>query len=435
MRSSQRRNSQQDDTPGRTRAGRGGKATSSRSEVPEPVPPKLSPSKLSPGATRKTTRSASNISGRSFEAAGEVYASYERPLLMVFGLPVHFFESLKKHHGKLPKDRKVLVGSLALRESALEDDESDDDQESDSGSESSEPPIVVQPISRGRGRGRGGGRGGRGRGGRGRGRGRGRGGIASAASPARARSSRTSAPNYSLPEDDEDSSTQESNMPGNSGLDTPTFYEPLNEHDMTMEERIEAMAASSDDDGMSLDGADDIVEQSLGLFKVKSATPHGTPSADNLEQALRVAENAMRSRQPSQTRIKAPKKTAIPRIALQKGSGTQTPRTSASTPAEIAVPKLLDPEEDALSDSDLPGPWIEDLPSPVEGDCEDRADYLLQTRYKPMIDVQDLIARLTKFNPAQRSTESLEELAANTQYILKAWQDQYLTLDARVSIT
>jgi hypothetical protein len=86
-----------------------------------------------------------------------------------------------------------------------------------------------------------------------------------------------------------------------------------------------------------------------------------------------------------------------------------------------------------LSESDLPDPFIEDAPSPIEAECEDRADYLLQKRFKPMADVQAAIAALTKFPAAQRSTENLYALTQNAQQILKAWQDEYLMLDARVS--
>ena len=111
-RSSQRRNSHQDDTPVRTRAGRGGKSAPSKPDPPHMDAPKASPTKLSPNITRKTTRSASNISANSLELASEIYASYEEPLFMVFGVPPEFFHRLKKHHGKLPKERKVVISSL-----------------------------------------------------------------------------------------------------------------------------------------------------------------------------------------------------------------------------------------------------------------------------------------------------------------------------------
>lgn len=70
----------QDDTATRTRSSRGAPAAT-KAEATEGAASKQSPHKLSPTITRKTTRSASNISSQpSFtDAAPEVYASYERP--------------------------------------------------------------------------------------------------------------------------------------------------------------------------------------------------------------------------------------------------------------------------------------------------------------------------------------------------------------------
>ena len=160
-----------------------------------------------------------------------------------------------------------------------------------------------------------------------------------------------------------------------------------------------------------------------------SITPAGTPlpvlQRTNLNSTSKSTV-AAESRQKLKAKI--PKGLAVPKIFLPSGS-----HDPPGTPAQSAVPKLLDSGDDELSDSDLPEPWINDAPSPVRADCDDHADYLLQSRYKPMVDVQEIIATLTKHPIAQRSTESLFALAANTQNILKAWQDQFLTLDARVS--
>lgn len=154
---------------------------------------------------------------------------------------------------------------------------------------------------------------------------------------------------------------------------------------------------------------------------VESQTPPGSPPP-----ALVLAYQ--------NPNAKIPVPVAVPKLSLpaKSASRTRAPKDGTSTP--IPPPKLprLAPEDDALSESDLPGPWIEGLPKPSEAECEDRADYLLQQRYEPMVDVQDVIASLTKFPLAQRSTESLYALAENTQRILKAWQDEYLQLDARV---
>jgi hypothetical protein len=166
----------------------------------------------------------------------------------------------------------------------------------------------------------------------------------------------------------------------------------------------------------------------------ESATPQSSPPPGIHESLLggTYLPPSAPEPEPGPSSVKTSKPLSVPKISFTMQSGSQTPRDSASTPAESAVPKLLRPEDDVLSDSDLPEPWIDDVPVPLEADCEDRADYLLQLRFKPMVDVQEVIATLTKHPVSQRSTESLYALAENTQNILKQWQDQYLMLDARV---
>jgi hypothetical protein len=422
-RTSQRRNSQQDDTPARTRGARGAKPAPSRPDEPEFVPSKPSPTKLSPTTTRKTTRSASNISVRSFEAAPEVYASYEEPLFMVFGLSPEFFDGLKKHHGKLPKERKSLVSSLPLQEDSPEDEESDSEEVSVEESEGEEVPVV-HAAPRGRGRGGRGSRGvGRGRGGRGRGRGRGgrpRGGLTRAASPMRARISRNAPPMHSLTEEDDNGSANQGSLSNRT--------KPISDEHM-------GVAVDSDDEDDNAIADDDSETDGEGIQHTQKAsrTPESSPLPGLRESIVGGAYVPPRAPEPDPgPSIKPSKNVSVPKISLPTHSASHTPRNGASTPAESAVPRLLRPEDDVLSESDLPEPWIEDAPHPIEAECEDRADYLLQTRFKPMIDVQVVIANLTKYAASQRSTESLYALADNTQNILKQWQDEYLMLDSRV---
>jgi hypothetical protein len=367
--------------------------------------------------TRKTTRSASNISGNSLEAASEVYASYEHPLLMVFGLSPEFFDRLKKHHGKLPKERKSIVGSFPEFPDHAEDLTESEDESADESE--IEAPVAPQPAPRGRGRGGRGARGGRGRGSRGRGRGGrgGRGGVTKAATSTLSKTSRNAASMFPLTEEDDRPSNQ--SMPNdNAKPPTTTRLWSINSVSSSGDENENAI---EDDDSEPEFECVDVVQQS-------EQTPPGSPPdvQDSIGEA--PAPQPLSGPVPRVT-----KKLAVPRIALLPGSASQTPRESASTPAEFAVPKLLDPEEDILSDSDLPDAFIEDVPSPIAADCEDRADYLLQKRFKPLADAQAAIAALTKFPAAQRSTENLYALTQNAQLILKAWQDEYLMLDARVS--
>jgi hypothetical protein len=444
-RASQRRNSLQDETPGRTR-GRAAKPAPSKSEQPEFHPPNKSPTKLSPTATRKTTRSASNISGRSAEAASDVYASYERPLLMVFGLSPDFFDGLRKHHGKLPKQRKSLVSSFPPPSSTSEGGDNDDDdsepiarlhmlRETDSEEESAEESEVDQvPVEsaapRGRGRGGRGSRGGgRGRGTRGRGRGgRGRGGVARGAASARGKSSRNATAMVPLTEED-DEETANQGSAGSSAMPTPQPQQP-NEDDLMSDSDMENENGVEDDDDLQGNGRSMQGVQQTSTTSTSSPPPGVDDSALNGAYAYASQPAPDAGPQPS---VKATKVPPIPRIKLPTKSASHTPRAPASTPAATAVLKLLAPEDDILSESDLPEPWDENPPHVLEADCEDKADYLLQTRFKPMVDVQNVINTLTKYAPSQRSTESLFALATNTQRILQEFQDEYLKLDARVS--
>lgn len=164
-----------------------------------------------------------------------------------------------------------------------------------------------------------------------------------------------------------------------------------------------------------------------------TTTPQGSPPKGLLDAILEGTYTPSLAAAPERKTLKNASKTKTPKISLTTNSASQTPRESASTPAETLKP--LDPEDDILTEEDLPGPWLDDYePQPLD-ECEDMADYLLQRKYQAMSDVNQIIAALNKFPAAQRSTDNLYALAKNAQYILKCWQDEYLELDARVSCT
>lgn len=421
-RSSQRRNSQQDDSASRARTGRAAKPATAKPERTDVAPQSPSPNKLSPNVTRKTTRSASNNSGQSFETAPEVYASYEEPLLMVFGLSREFFERLKKHHGKLPKERKVLVTALTQQEPTTEEESESEDNTDDESEDDAQTVSHATPRGRGRargGRGSRGGRGGRGRGGRSRGRGgRARGGITKMTASARTKPSRNAALMLALAEEDHDfSSTNQTSVSENA---KPS---PRPNAD-------ESMIDSSEEEDADEDIDTEEEDESTDDAQIRSTTPAGSPPAGLHESILNGTYTpAAVELEPGPVPTTA-KSRATPKISFSK-SVPQTPREPAST--SVQVVKMLDPEDDELSDSDLPEPWVEGASRPTQAECDDMADYLLRTKFEPMTDVQEIIASLTKYPFAQRSTESLHALAENTQMILKAWQDQYLELDAKVS--
>ncbi|KAK7531109.1 hypothetical protein IWX49DRAFT_357993 [Phyllosticta citricarpa] len=100
-------------------------------------------------------------------------------------------------------------------------------------------------------------------------------------------------------------------------------------------------------------------------------------------------------------------------------------------PRPRVKPTYLDEE---LDEDDVPPPFASTEASPAESDIEDQADFVLKTRFAPMTDAQKFVAALTKHAPAERRTDVLFALAENTQAALKAWQDEYLTIDKRVAV-
>ncbi|KAK7537397.1 uncharacterized protein J3D65DRAFT_603382 [Phyllosticta citribraziliensis] len=100
-------------------------------------------------------------------------------------------------------------------------------------------------------------------------------------------------------------------------------------------------------------------------------------------------------------------------------------------PRPRVKPTYLDEE---LDEDDVPPPFASTEASPAESDIEDQADFVLKTRFAPMTDAQKFVAALTKHAPTERRTEVLFALAENTQAALKAWQDEYLTIDKRVAV-
>lgn len=228
---------------------------------------------------------------------------------------------------------------------------------------------------------------------------------------------------FPLTEEDDDQPSNQTTPNGNAKTPLRPYGAELSESEDSNEDAIE-------------DDESDLGSEPMEDVHIQSLTPQGSPPPGLLDSILDGTYTSAPAPTPPEPdpAVKSTMiKLSIPKISLPANSASQTPRESASTPAESTVPKLLDPEDDQLSESDLPEPWIEDAPSPIEAECEDRADYLLQKRYKPMVDVQAVIAALTKFPVSQRSTENLYALAENTQRILKEWQDEYLMLDARVS--
>jgi hypothetical protein len=390
-----------DDQVVRTRYGRGAK---SATEKIDPVSPKTSPTQSNGHLVpRKATRSFSNNSSFSNPEAASpeptVFAKFDAPILIIHGLSSQFLERLEENEKRTQRKERMWSGHFT---------HSDLENETSSGDNDVPTPPVRGALRGARARG--------GRGGRARGRGRGRGGrgrgttkVSRDESPARARKTRNIASTHAVTEDGDgeaDPTNQESLFESAKDLPRPDAAEDA------------AMTDASEDEE---DGHAAVAAHLAEIAGTGSTSPPGSTSQ---EPGLNLREEVTKAFLP------------IPKIALPPKSTSRTPReggsTAAPTPTPVPPPRLVNPEDDVLSDSDLPGPWIEDHVVPKEVDCEDRADYLLQMRYKPLTDMQDIIAALTKYPASQRSTETLYLLAANTQEILKAWQDEYLVLDAKV---
>ncbi|KAF4552703.1 Hypothetical protein D9617_9g024920 [Elsinoe fawcettii] len=90
---------------------------------------------------------------------------------------------------------------------------------------------------------------------------------------------------------------------------------------------------------------------------------------------------------------------------------------------------LVPEEEDKLETIDLPAAFRTHSPTPDPDDPDDVATKLYKQIYDPLTKAEAFVAALTRINPAQRRTENLFELAANTAAALRVWQDEYLELD------
>ncbi|PNS20863.1 hypothetical protein CAC42_2794 [Sphaceloma murrayae] len=90
---------------------------------------------------------------------------------------------------------------------------------------------------------------------------------------------------------------------------------------------------------------------------------------------------------------------------------------------------LVSEAEDQLEDVDLPFAFLATSPTPDPDEPDDEAARIYKDLYEPLTKAEAFIAALTKINPAQRRTDNLYEIAANTAAALRIWQDEYLEID------
>ena len=72
---------------------------------------------------------------------------------------------------------------------------------------------------------------------------------------------------------------------------------------------------------------------------------------------------------------------------------------------------MLEADQDVLGDIDLPAAFLSSSPSPEPDEPDDEAQKLYRQFYQPLTQATPFITAMTKFNPAQRSTENLYALS------------------------
>lgn len=115
-------------------------------------------------------------------------------------------------------------------------------------------------------------------------------------------------------------------------------------------------------------------------------------------------------------------------------TGLQSKASSnAESKAPTPKPPPLAPEDDRLTDADLPSLYKNEWSDLDDQDPDDEAAHILRRDYRPIVGPDPFVAALTKYDPASRSLESLTALATNAQKALRQLQDEYLDLDKVVA--
>lgn len=105
--------------------------------------------------------------------------------------------------------------------------------------------------------------------------------------------------------------------------------------------------------------------------------------------------------------------------------------SNSQSKAPTPRPALLPPEDDILTEQDLPDLLKDDW---SEDDTEDTASRIMREQFQPIIGPDPFIRALTKHDPAVRSLDNLKQLASNAQWALEQLQKEYLELDQIVAV-
>ena len=115
---------------------------------------------------------------------------------------------------------------------------------------------------------------------------------------------------------------------------------------------------------------------------------------------------------------------------------SESPVFSVTSVADVDPPEPIEAEQpgdpNELKDDDLMPPFFKMLSPPLSPSL-DAPSRLLAERYRPLPPPNRFIKALTSHAPSERTTETLFELALNTQRALREWQDEYIKLDKRTA--
>ena len=121
----------------------------------------------------------------------------------------------------------------------------------------------------------------------------------------------------------------------------------------------------------------------------------------------------------------------------EDGGLISKPSSNSHSQAPTPRPRILEPNEDVLTEEDLPSLYRGDnerdwSPAGSTGSVDDQADALLsniRNVYRPINQPEKFVKGLTKHDPAIRPLENLKRLADNAQVALDAIQQEYLLLE------
>ena len=118
-------------------------------------------------------------------------------------------------------------------------------------------------------------------------------------------------------------------------------------------------------------------------------------------------------------------------LTQEPGLMSKQHSTNSQSQAPTPKPRMLEPEEDILTEEDLPSLYRDrndwsPASEPVEGQAPKNAGYKL---YEPINPPEKFVKSLTKHDPRVRTLENLKRIAANSQAALDSLQQEYLMLE------